>query len=149
MSRSNPAGFALGILVEVAAIVFVVSLLPRIDLQPETHDLVADRGTAPPAMEALQWREPPSLIAVDPNRPGQIEQQLDRSSQQLINTVGSYAIRAADDVARTLPAASSNSPPAAAQPAPPAQLSQAPSFTPTAHRKPNPSDTQPRPWIRY
>lgn len=149
MSRSSPAGFALGILVEVAAIVFVVSLLPRINLQLETQALVADRGSAPPALEALQWREPPSLMAVDPNRPGHIEQQLDQASQQLINTVGTYAIRTADDVARAFPPAKSDLPPAAAQPAPLTQLPRAPSFTSTAHRNPNPSDQQPRPWIRY
>jgi hypothetical protein len=149
MSRSNPAGFALGILVEVAAIVFVVSLLPRIDLQPPADPLVADREPAFSEVPASQWRAPPSLIAVDPDRPGQIERQLDRASQQLINTVGSYAIRTADNVARALPPPASDLSQATTRPTAQAQSDLPQSLSPTVHRQPHPSDQPPRPWIRY
>src|SRR5436853_442204 len=41
MSRSNPLNFVLGMIVEIGAIVFIVSLLPRVDLRP-----VAEREVA-------------------------------------------------------------------------------------------------------
>lgn len=37
MARHNPAGFAFGMLLEIAAVVVIVSLVPRFDLRPKTE----------------------------------------------------------------------------------------------------------------
>jgi hypothetical protein len=185
MSRQSPAGFILGVIAEVAAVVLVLAFLPRFDFagapakaaMPETdpmiHSVADQRATAGPTRprsdsstipsfatsEAIQEtsyykrsappsfpvatdpislpnRQPPPLIVVDPERPRYVEQRLDRASQQLINSVGSFAVNAADEMTQNHPAA-------AAQPV--ASLTAAATLTrPTAR-----STNQPKPWIRY
>jgi len=160
MSRSNPAGFVLGIAVEVAAIVFAIALLPRINLGPTAGEPNAESAPLtfvnqpqpiPQAAEVTnQWREPPRLITVDPNQSGPIEQRLDQASQKLLNTVGSYAVRTAGDIFQPEPNAGP-APPPVTNPAPRAtsQLSYFPRALKTQPQPLGASNTPPRPWMRY
>src|SRR5262245_51499679 len=60
MSQQSPTGFAFGILIEIAAVVGIVSLLPRFDLRP-ANSAAADQ-TPPPAPDSsvtpIGWSEP-------------------------------------------------------------------------------------------
>jgi hypothetical protein len=60
MSQQSPTGFAFGILIEIAAVVGIVSLLPRFDLRP-ANSAAADQ-TPPPAPDSsvtpIGWNEP-------------------------------------------------------------------------------------------
>jgi hypothetical protein len=177
MSRSSPTGFAFSILFEIAAVVVIVSFLPRVDLRPMAS-AAAGQDASQPGFNAGQsvdspvspvnWttpsvsREPagretsyyerrrvqdvapaatgsfpvqpaPPLIELEPQRtefaqrPQYVEQRLDRASQQLVNSVGTAVVSAADNWLRPPPAANPT-----ARPLPAA-------MTPV----------QPRPWIRY
>jgi hypothetical protein len=187
MSRLNPLGFVLSIIVEVAAVVFIVSLMPRIDLRPAAAEPTTAGGTNlvsstlnasqfpliplkpdwPPAESraprlppqetsyyqrraeaapvqgspapAATTRQPPSLITVDPARPAYVEQRLDQASQGLLNGVGSYVARAAEDFVRYQPTAPPQQPIATPPPAAALPRRSAGSFT----------TTPPRPWMRY
>jgi len=201
MSRSNPARFVLSVAAEVAAVVFIVSVLPRVDLRtsagaapsfsnqpggandaPSLLPAIAnwpaatERSTSAPTYETSHYqrrspqqaspqasrelREPPPLIAVDPARPEYVEQRLDRASQELVNTVGSYLSQAASDVLQvrpttptappqTIPPPSlSRLPPIAIPPA--ASFSTAPTPAGSFATQPQPqSPALPRPWARY
>lgn len=208
MSRSNPARFVLSVAAEVAAVVFIVSVLPRVDLRTsagaaptfsgsnqanEAPSLLAptanwalpdsrreaptyetsyyQRRTQPAAPpqsnRELPPREPTPLIAVDPARPEYVEQRLDRASQDLVNTVGSYVSQAASDLLqvqpqqaappqptsppRTISPPAYRSPPGTANssPNPPAgSFSTAPALPSAFPTQPQPQP-QPRPWVRY
>lgn len=163
MSRSNPAGFVLGIALEVGAVVLAVALVPRLDLGPPSKEATSDdvqsvpvdrtgQGQPTPAV-TNNWRQPPRLIQVDPAQTQPIEQQLDAASQKLINSVGAYAVRATNDILQTQPVAA---PPIAAPPAPsasppPANTSQLSFARPAAVRPRNSAAPAgpPRPWMRY
>jgi hypothetical protein len=207
MSRQSPTGFVFSMAVEIAAVVVIVSFLPRVDLRPSAT--AADGTYAPanagqpaaaePVLSRLDWkstgrvsaepptretsyyqrpaapsqpesrqarslpsREAPPLIDVDSARPQYVEQRLDRASQQLVNSVGSYVAQAAGNLVNFQSASAS----------PPLQTSSSvtPAFSPTAilppATTPQPTysappvmpsrrqgtgsfSTQPRPWIRY
>ena len=136
MSRQSPLGFAASMAIEVAAVVFIVSLLPRVDLRPkaqaatgnsidlpETEYVSAtpmprretsyyqDRATSTfgkSSMESpLTWRAPPPLASTEPE-PRYVEQRLDHASQQLVNGVGSYVAQAAGDFLGSPSPAASN-----------------------------------------
>jgi hypothetical protein len=139
MSRQSPLGFAASMAIEVAAVVFVVSLLPRVDLRPkaqaasgnsvdlpETEFVNAtpmprretsyyqDRATSPAGNSSVEspltWRAPPLLASTEPE-PRYVEQRLDRASQQLVNGVGSYVAQAAGDfLGSSSPVASDRAP---------------------------------------
>jgi hypothetical protein len=197
MSRSSPIGFVLGVIVELAAVVFIVSLVPKIDLrsaagdtrtfptefasftQPATsapplvratpllpvskepsfkttpqetsfYQRRAEPTASPlPAAEAALARQPPPLIAVDPARPGYVEQRLDRASQGLVNGVGSYIANSADELRRLpQPTTTLNS----ASPAPEINFPTPPTQSqPTTRQRPpsGTAQTQRRPWMRY
>jgi hypothetical protein len=215
MSRSSPARFVLSVAAEVAAVVFIVSVLPRVDLRtsagaapsfsseaggandapslvppiangPSVGQSTAlshsnwpaatERSTSGPTFETSHYqrrspqqaspqfsrepREPPPLIAVDPARPEYVEQRLDRASQELVNTVGSYLSQAASDVLQvqppppaapprtTSPPSLSRLPPIASPPA--ASFSTAPAPSGSFATQPQPqSPALPRPWARY
>jgi hypothetical protein len=206
MSRRSPTGFVFSVAAEVIAVVFIVSVLPRVDLrrsagasptsydritppnetpslltsvpswpisaerhrQPSTHETSYYQQRSQPAdlprsSPNLPTREPPPLITVDPARPDYVEQRLDRASQGLVNTVGSYVSQAANDLL--------SAPPPAAAPQP---LEQQRSYAPSVSRLPSavtplvptlptapptsgsfPTQPQshpprqPRPWVRY
>ncbi len=53
MSRSSPTGFAFSILFEIAAVVVIVSFLPRVDLRPLAA-AVSGQGSATPSFSASQ-----------------------------------------------------------------------------------------------
>jgi hypothetical protein len=61
MSRSSPSGFAFSILFEIAAVVVIVSFLPRVDLRP-LASAVAGQGPSQPSFHA----NPPVDLAVSP-----------------------------------------------------------------------------------
>lgn len=211
MSRRSPTSFVFSVAAEVIAVVFIVSVLPRVDLrrsagasptaddrnfqgsespsllplpnwsaaadsqreraphetsyyqqrtQPTASSAVSPPAVSPPANRDLPAREPAPLITVDPARPGYVEQRLDRASQDLVNTVGSYVSQAASDLLPVQPTAPtpqrtatqpyapalSRLPPAAASPALPFSPTPATSGSfPTQPQSPSP----PRPWVRY
>lgn len=121
MSRQNPAGFAFSMLFEIAAVVAIVSLLPRIDLRPsvsasQSFEAPAARGfESPPVIETPRWVESsrtnaatpvptaPPLIDAGSARPQYVEQRLDRASQQLLNSVGGAVNNAAGEWLRPAP----------------------------------------------
>ena len=200
MSRSNPTGFVLGVVFELVAVVFIVSLVPKIDLRSASGDtrtvpteyasfsqpaasappnLVRamplppastepsfqtipqetsyyqrrnERAASPlPATEAALARQAPPLISVDPARPGYVEQRLDRASQGLVNSVGSYITNSADEL-RRLPQPITNVTSANAAPEInfPTTSSQSPSPATARQRPPaGTAQAQPRPWMRY
>jgi len=209
MSRQNPFGFGLSILFEIAAVVAIVSFLPRVDLRPTAAAeanyaraanmapaiadpaftraswTAADSSIAPisaretsfyerpaarplssgQAVTPLTPPEAPPLIEANPARAQYVEQRLDRASQQLVNSVGSYVTQAAGNLANYQPAppaqafgtsqppigtyssasaAATSFPTATPQPAPASPAASAP------HRPaPAAYATQPRPWLRY
>lgn len=114
-----------------------------------------------PSVAPTARREPPPLLSADtPPSPQYVEERLDRASQQLVNSVGSFVTRAAGDVFGSAPPPNPAIPPPTAvtsRYAPPASaagnvLSQ-PSFPtqPAASPRPTtpPTTFQPRPWMRY
>jgi hypothetical protein len=175
MSKSNPLGFFVGVIVEVVAVVFIVSLLPKVDLrattehegpsfvQPQETSYYQRHAAAATSTlstgPAAEFRSPPPLIAVDPDRPGFVQERLDRASQGLVNGVGSYVSDAASELAR-LPRLDERR---AAPPLPTPQAAAAPpevnlplpanaAAAPAAGRPRAPAGTaqyQPRPWMRY
>jgi hypothetical protein len=199
MSRNNPLGFAFSLVVEIAAIVAIVSFLPRIDLRPAASAADTSSGlvnvgrsgapestvshvgwTTPdgrelarPAAEtsyyqrrtgqssatdavgnSLPQREPPPLIVADPRAPGYVEQRLDRASQQLVNSVGSAVVNAADEWINYQQPTASPRLSFPVQPATPVVGGTPTTFAPgaaVASRRPaaGSNTTQPRPWIRY
>lgn len=199
MSRSSPTGFVLGVIVELAAVVFIVSLVPKIDLRSAAGDIrtiptefasfTQPATSAPPlvratpllpvsrepsfkttpqetsfyqrraeptasplpAAEAALARQPPPLIAVDPARPGYVEQRLDRASQGLVNGVGSYIANSADELRRLpQPITTVTSPSTAPEINFPTTSTQSPSRSTARQRPPaGTAQSQPRPWMRY
>jgi hypothetical protein len=206
MSRQSPLGFAFSIVLEIAAVVAVVSFLPRVDLRPTAAAGVNDgraagarSPTVDPAISRVSWTasdrmdtqpaaressyyerptarpasgsrpgqlpappEAPPLIELDPARSQYVEQRLDRASQQLVNSVGSYVTQAAGNLAnyqpRTVapPSYASNQTTTTYFPAtlpPPAPTSQPTLAPPPASTPQRPTAgsfaTQPRPWLRY
>jgi hypothetical protein len=211
MSRRSPTGFVFSVAAEVIAVVFIVSVLPRVDLRrsagaapstptmnpamrepneplalPSWGQTVDARPNPPPRETSYYERRPQAvdvprefsrerditpLIAVDPAKPGYVEERLDRASQELVNSVGSYVSQAATDLLQVQP------PPAGpqriGQPVPPdaspvpryssAITPLAPSFPataqsaaaqasgsfPTQSAVPTKTPVQPRPWMRY
>jgi hypothetical protein len=210
MSRRSPTGFVFSVAAEVIAVVFIVSVLPRVDLR-RTADAALNRDPASESaatpLQLPQWgqtvdrqaseqthvqphetsyyqrrtqpelaretsreRDITPLIAVDPAKPGYVEQRLDRASQDLVNSVGSYVSEAAADLlqvqpppvgpqrpgqpvqsgASQLPRYSSSIPPLppsfpATAPAAGSFPTQPLTFGPAA----TPGSAQPRPWMRY
>lgn len=192
MSRSSPTGFVFSIALEIAAVVAIVSFLPRVDLRPlatQAAEPIAARASAnqpgnidraispvswtapaditpalPPRETTYSERRPaaPPLIEADPARSQYVEQRLDRASQQLVNSVGSYVAQAAGGLASYQPSTVS----------PPSQISDSRTtfFAPAGaapsaiHQQQPPASspglfsrrqtagsfsTQPRPWLRY
>jgi len=159
MSRSNPAGFVLGVAFEVAAVVFAVALLPRIDFGPAVSE---SRTSSPPLSYVNQtqqtqtgsevmshWREPPRLITVDPNQSSPTEQHLDQASQKLLNTVGSYAARTAGDLFSPQPDVAPSPFNVAPSPQVATQLPFAPRAVAARPQNTSSPNSPPRPWMRY
>lgn len=165
MARSNPAGFAFSILFEIAAVVAIVSLLPRVDLRPTASASQTFGPNSPtsfnsPVIETPSWtdnRRPfdsppastaPPLIQDNLSRPQYVEQRLDRASQQLLNSVGGAVNHAAEEWLRPQPnsnAPNSNRPEVAARPI----ISSQPSPYQPQHQPTNSRDQQPRRWLKY
>jgi hypothetical protein len=177
MSRPNSGGFVLGFAAEIAIVVAVVSWLPRIDLSggraeatavtPSKPEPLRETAFAEPRLSALNWesradrptplpraeprvlRDPPPLLAVDPARPAYVERRLDQASQGLVNGLGSYVARSAENLlpqpspASGLQAHAPLSPPAYQPAAAPAPFA-AGSFPTQPAQTP-----QPRPWVKY
>src|SRR4051812_27442048 len=65
MLRHGPVGLLLGTAFEVAAIVFVVSVLPRVDLRPKTaaaDDVIANSApAAEPVISTAAWKLPTAM----------------------------------------------------------------------------------------
>lgn len=128
MARHSPTGFAFGMLLEIAAVVVIVSLLPRFDLRPpaKAEERPTPLDTLPPARLASLTTLPasasesrpgmnssPNLLSSEPKFAGysapaaaeharlaahEVEQRLDRASQQLVNTLGTAAANWTSDV---------------------------------------------------
>jgi hypothetical protein len=191
MSRQSPLGFAFTVVMEITAIVAIVSLLPRVDLRPPATPAAEKdvatasknpRPTVDPTITPVGWTAPsdgngvapsretsyyerrpsaPSLIEPDPARSQYVEQRLDRASQQLVNSVGSYVAQAGgsfgsyppsrvppppgpSDSRTTTFAPATISPSIAPQP-----TATASSGPPSRRQSAGSSATQPRPWLRY
>ncbi|HZN34440.1 MAG TPA: hypothetical protein VFB80_11500 [Pirellulaceae bacterium] len=170
MSRPSSGGFVLGFAAEIAIVVAVVSLLPKLDLsggravpaadlppslvsQPQETSYYERRTeNAPPLREPAVarrdlpvLREPPPLIAADPSRPAFVERRLDQASQKLVNGLGSYVARSADNLNLPPPPNYSPLPPAAA----PNQPTTAPDFATASFPTQPVPKSPPRPWMKY
>jgi len=173
MSSKNPISFAFSILFEIAVVVAIVSVLPRINLRPTVSASQSPSETLPLQMTDLRTSPQPSwmnasrsydqpapqsappLIQATPASPQYVEQQLDRASQRLLNSVGGAVNQASHDWLQPLaPQAVSVSTPQPqtfapqndyAMQSPPKQTAQKPSHWPTGPQR----STEPRPWIRY
>jgi hypothetical protein len=117
---------------------------------------------SPPPAGLASRPAPPPLVQTDPGRVRYVEDRLDRASQQLVSSVGSFITDAASNVlSPPAPAAVSlPAPPAPSvtryAPQPPNSITPAltPSFptaaaAPPARTQPAPAPFQPRPWMRY
>jgi hypothetical protein len=88
----------------------------------------ATTSNAAPSTGSFSTHAAPPLIEMDPNQPKYVEQRLDRSSQQLVNGVGTTVADAAQQWLRPI----------------------TPATPPTNTRtRMTQQPTQPRPWIRY
>ena len=168
MSRPSSGGFILGFAAEIAIVVAVVSLLPKIDLsggrslpaadlpptlvsQPRETSYYEQRASSsPPAPRERAvaqsvppaLREPPPLITVDPSRPAIVERRLDRASQGLVNGLSSYVTRSAESFQRPAPMHS--------QPPQPNPQTVAPADVTAGSFPTQPVQAkQPRPWMTY
>ena len=200
MSRRSPTGFVFSVAAEVIAVVFIVSVLPRVDLrrtagaalngepagesaatplqlpqwgqtldrqssaqtyaQPHETSYYQRRTQPEPAREPSRERDITPLIAVDPAKLGYVEQRLDRASQDLVNSVGSYVSQAATDLLQVQPppaqrgrdsmAATTNHFGTPISPSSPDPF-RLPSSPPSAGSFPTQpqAPAQPRPWMRY
>jgi hypothetical protein len=186
MSSKNPISFAFSVLFEIAAVVAIVSVLPRINLRPSVSASQSPSQTLPLQLTDLRtqpqqswinasrsYDQPtapsaPPFIEATPANPQYVEQQLDRASQRLLNSVGGAVNQASQDWLRpippqTTPIGTSQPPTYPPQNAtyppqnefstlPPAQqttakqTAQKPTNWPTATQKPT---AEPRPWLRY
>lgn len=159
MSRQNPATFAFSILFEIAAVVAIVSLLPRIDLRPtvsasQSFEPATSPGFQSPIVESPAWPDlhrqsnspnisaAPPLIEDNASRPQYVEQRLDRASQQLLNSVGGAVNHAAEEWLR--PSPNSGQPEVAARPI----INQPPQYQPP-QQPANTRTMEPRRWLRY
>ena len=127
MAQHSPTGFAFGMLLEIAAVVVIVSLLPRFDLRPPaqaeerfstpSEQRTVDQAsftTAAPSVSVSRaaFNASPPLLSNDQTalnrqkdvaeRPRlavhEVEERLDRASQQLVNTLGTTAANWSSDV---------------------------------------------------
>jgi len=186
MSSKNPISFAFSILFEIAAVVAIVSVLPRVNLRPSVSASQSSSQTLPLQMTDLRtqpqssWinasrsydaptsQSAPPLIQATPANPQYVEQQLDRASQRLLNSVGGAVSQASQDWLRPLPPQTtpigtsqpSTYPPQNTAYPPQNDFSTQPAFQqtnakqtaqkqthwPTATQKPT---AEPRPWLRY
>jgi hypothetical protein len=166
----NPISFAFSVVFEIAAVVAIVSVLPRINLRPAASASQSPAQAIPIQTTNLQTTSPrpwfnaghsyeqsaPPLIEAAPASPQYVEQQLDRASQRLLNSVGGAVNQASQDWMRPLPPQTapidalrpSVSPPQndfAMQP-PAKQMAHMPTRSPAATPRPT---TEARPWLRY
>lgn len=117
MSRHSPSGFAFSMLIEIAAVVIIVSLLPRVDLRPRVNaaplpgsgDSQAIASGTPSLLTSLQQSpaevapsRAPGLVDAPPLNPQDVERRLDRASQQLVNSFGSTVSNVATDLAEAI-----------------------------------------------
>ena len=117
MSRHSPTGFAFSMLIEIAAVVIIVSLLPRVDLRPRVSAAPPGNTAASPPTEPgtpsllTSFQRPPadsrpslapSLVETPPLNPQDVERRLDRASQQLVNSFGSTVSSVASDFAEAI-----------------------------------------------
>jgi hypothetical protein len=170
MSRQSPTGFAFSMLVEIAAVVIIVSLLPRFDLRPAASAAAPEpvSVSTPPTLLAAFERpspaSPPSiaqkpLVApplfesprVEPLPADRqfVEQRLDRASQQLVNSVGSAMSHVASDLAQGLQPAGQPVTPWSPPTQPERQVRLLPPLQSVAPTPAGSFPTQPRPWLRY
>jgi hypothetical protein len=178
MSSKNPISFAFSVLFEIAAVVAIVSMLPRINLRPSVSASQSSMQTLPLQTTDLRIQSPQSwadssrtidpigrqqpgpVIEAAPASPQYVEQQLDRASQRLLNTVGGAVNQASQDWLRpmqpTAPSANAVPQPQivgtgyppensySSQPLP-KQTAQRPIHSPTGTQR----SMEPRPWLRY
>jgi hypothetical protein len=132
-------------LLEIAAVVAIVSLLPRFDLRPKTAagetappvDIVLPPRVTQPSYEKIfipkaplsdgfrrREDESPASVAQARFASHEVEQRLDRASQGLVNTLGTAAADLANGVLH------SASRPTVPSIVPPPQWTPAPSITP-------------------
>jgi hypothetical protein len=112
MAHLNPGRFAFGLIAEIAGILLIVTVLPRIPWEAASlngpPEVVADQRPSlviPAVTEASQrriWRgavekelEPASIPPVDPVY---VERRLDRAGQQLLSGVSTYVVETARQV---------------------------------------------------
>src|SRR6478609_6052864 len=105
MSSKNPISFVFSVFFEIAVVVAIVSVLPRINLRPSASANQLPLETLPLQMTDLRVQSPqswidnarsfdqpgpktsPPIIEATPASPQYVEQQLDRASQRLLNSV--------------------------------------------------------------
>jgi hypothetical protein len=120
MSSKNPISFAFSVLFEIAAVVAIVSVLPHVNLRPSVSANQSTQETLPLQMTDLRIQSPqswaanarpfdqqstqnlPPVIEASPASPQYVEQQLDRASQRLLNTVGGAVNQAGQDWLRPM-----------------------------------------------
>jgi len=177
MSSKNPISFAFSVLFEIAVVVAIVSMLPRVNLRPSVSASQSSLETLPLQMTDLRIQSPqswsdnvrpyeqrgvqsaPPLIEATPAGPQYVEQQLDRASQRLLNTVGGAVNQASQDWLRPIPqqaapVMSPQAPVVGAGYAPENSYSPAPQTQQTAHKAAGwpaatKRTTEQRPWLRY
>jgi hypothetical protein len=192
MSSKNPISFGFSVLFEIAAVVAIVSVLPRINLRPSVSANQSPLETLPLQTTDLRIQSPqpwtdnlrsvdqrsaqssPPVIEATPASPQYVEQQLDRASQRLLNSVGGAVNQASQDWLRPLPQQaapvgnglpqsqaigtgyapdSTYLPPLQQSPLqqsrpqqpPPQQTAHKPARSPSGPSR----TTEPRPWLRY
>src|SRR6185436_85955 len=76
---------------------------PSFRTAPQESSHYQRAATSPallPAAEAALSRQPPPLITANPDHPGYVHERLDRASQGLVSSVGSYLVDAASELRR-------------------------------------------------
>jgi len=160
-------------LFEIAVVVAVVSVLPRINLRPTVSASQSPLETLPLQMTDLRtpsqqsWtnasrsydqpaaQAAPPLIQATPADPQYVEQQLDRASQRLLNSVGGAVNQASQEWLR--PLSPQTGPISTPQPStfpPENDYALQPPSKQTAHKTAKwptgpQRSTEPRQWLRY
>jgi hypothetical protein len=115
MPAKSSAGFAAGLIAEIAVVALVVTLLPKVQLGPARGSEVADerpsllpdqRSLPPERLPPVEagWRtavnRPESPIDLPPADPQYVERRLDEASQQLLSGVTKVLSQHAQEVLR-------------------------------------------------
>ena len=107
MSRRSSGRSLVGLILEIGFIALVVTLVPKLNLRPQSPADVPNAALSPrafsaPESESPWWQAEPSAHATswrtNESQPVNVEQTLQNASRSLIGSASEYAGRTAHDL---------------------------------------------------